>query len=220
MTVTLYSAPVSPYGNIAEVALRMLGIEYKYVPTSPHGKEPDFQRASPLGRLPAVDDNGFTISDSDAVATYFDWKVNNNGPQSLYGGDPETRSKVIFISKYAQTDGRIISVGVMGLMLRGITDKPTVDKAIAKAQAVLKVLDRLVQDNGHFVGSTYTMADIAVFCQVLSFITGGGSIDAYPRLSAFYNKARETSVFKETHDRSLASMKKITAAMARKKNRL
>lgn len=217
MTVTLYSAPVSPYGNIAELALRMLGVDYEYAIMTPHSNKPEFQKASPLGRLPAANIDGTTISDSDAIATYFDWKVNNNGPKSIYGGDAETRAKIAFVTKYAQFDGRMISVGVMGLMLQGITDKATVGKAIEKSQPVLKNFDRFVQDNGYFVGSSYTMADIAVFCQVLSHLTGGGSIDAYPRLSAFYKKALETPLFKEFHERSFSVMKRIVASQARKK---
>lgn len=214
MPLTLYSAPVSPYGNVAEVALRLLEVEYKYVPTSPGAKNPAFRKVSPLARLPAADLDGFGMSDSDAIASYFDLKAGNK----LYGNDPETRAKTVFVVKYAQQEGRAISVGVLSLVLKGSTDEELVKKRVAQAQGVLANLDSWVQDSGHFVGSENTMADVTVFCHLLAHITAGHSFEKYAGLTAFYNKMLQHPVFKQTHERSLAAIVQIKEYVAKKRS--
>ena len=72
------------YGIAASRAIRNLwmaeelGIAYEHVPIhyrddpdGPHGKNnPDFRRANPLGRVPAIDDDGFVLSESMAINLY------------------------------------------------------------------------------------------------------------------------------------------------------
>ena len=70
---TLYGFPLSGHSHRAELALSLLGLEYRSVtvdlPAGAH-KLPDFLALNPFGQVPVLDDDGTIVADSNAILTY------------------------------------------------------------------------------------------------------------------------------------------------------
>lgn len=77
MTLKIYGIAASRTIRILWMA-EELGLAYEHVPIhyrvdpdGPLGKNnPEFRRANPMGRVPAIDDDGFTLSESMAINLY------------------------------------------------------------------------------------------------------------------------------------------------------
>ena len=71
--VTLFRTPKSGHCHRVELMLALLGLPYETVDldmTQGAHKAPGFLMISPLGQVPAIDDNGTRLSDSNAILVY------------------------------------------------------------------------------------------------------------------------------------------------------
>jgi len=66
----LYDLPISSYGCKTRILLRHKKILWQSVaPPGGYGS-PAYCQINPAGTIPALDDNGFALSDSEAIAEY------------------------------------------------------------------------------------------------------------------------------------------------------
>ena len=49
-------------------------IMFPIIPMGPDGADPDFVAASPMGKIPAMDDEGYRLGDSSAIIHYLEAK--------------------------------------------------------------------------------------------------------------------------------------------------
>src|SRR3546814_14340546 len=62
--------------------------------------DPGFRAASPLGKMPAMDDDGFLLADSSAIIQYVEAKY----PEpALIPADPQERGRVIWWEEFGDT---------------------------------------------------------------------------------------------------------------------
>lgn len=66
----LYDLPISSYGCKTRILLRHKNLRWQSVaPPGGYGSQA-YCQINPAGTIPAIDDNGFTLSDSEAIAEY------------------------------------------------------------------------------------------------------------------------------------------------------
>ena len=59
--IKIYGVPLSPFVRKALLALEYCELEYENEPTFPGDQSPEFRAISPLGKIPVLDHDGFTI---------------------------------------------------------------------------------------------------------------------------------------------------------------
>lgn len=190
MTAQLFGVPVSPYVLIARAGLEILGVDYELVFVPPHGDNPDFVKASPNGKIPAVTDGDFSIDDSTAIVAYFDVKLHAVDGKSIFGGTPQARARIVKLEKYLQIDGfDIANRFLRHIRLNGNPDE--FPQILADASKVLDYLETEIQENGYFVGSSYSAADTALFARLVTYHIAGQKLDEskYPKLVNAYRQA-------------------------------
>lgn len=203
MVYKLYGSPMSPYFLVAAISIKLVGGDYEQIPVLPHNDDPEFVKASPLGKIPALVDGDFSIADSTAIAVYVDAVASASGSSSLFGSDPATKARIAFFEKFAQSDGTTISSKLVGIMFRTPDDTEALTEAKKEALKTIEFLEKHVQDNGHFVGSTYTAADVAIYSHLTAYqLFEVLDADKFPKLSDFYKKANELPAFSEPADAS------------------
>ena len=70
---------------VDHIALNWIGKPFEYIPVSREGlKIPPFINISPLGAVPAIDDDGFTLTQNIAILEYL---AEKNPEAKLFGGD-------------------------------------------------------------------------------------------------------------------------------------
>ncbi|NOT57316.1 MAG: glutathione S-transferase family protein, partial [Deltaproteobacteria bacterium] len=79
--VTVHGANISPFVRKVRVLLAEKNIAYTLQPVNPFTAGPEYRKLSPLGRIPAFQDDQTTLADSSVICAY----VERTNPQpALY----------------------------------------------------------------------------------------------------------------------------------------
>ncbi len=98
--VTLIGSPVSPYVRKVLAACAVKGIAVELDPISPMMGNDDFERLSPLRRVPVWLEGDLTLCDSSIIVQYIE--ETRPGP-SLWPADPVQRARARWIEEFADT---------------------------------------------------------------------------------------------------------------------
>ena len=95
--LTLYDLPISSYGCKTRILLRHKNLSWRRV-TPPDGYgSAAYCRIVPAGTIPALDDNGFIICDSEAIAEY----INEIQPDpAMLPAEPRARATARALSRF------------------------------------------------------------------------------------------------------------------------
>lgn len=98
--VTLIGSPVSPYVRKVLAACAIKGVEVELDPISPMYGNDDFDRISPLRRVPVWIEGDLVLCDSSVIVQYIE--ETRPGP-SLWPADPAQRAKARWLEEFADT---------------------------------------------------------------------------------------------------------------------
>jgi glutathione S-transferase len=192
----VFGALLSPYVRKVCLVAEEKGIDYELVLSSPHGTHPDFIAASPFGKIPAIKDGDYSLSDSSAIVAYLDAK---HTEVPLLPNDPCALGKSMLFDEYADTI--LAASGTKVLFNRLVAPKllklPYDEARAAEGEAELPTiydyLESVAPENGWLVGESFTLGDISV-ASVLRSVSAVGvepKAERYPRINAWYARVRE-----------------------------
>jgi glutathione S-transferase len=189
----VYGFPLSPFVRKVLVVAQEKGVDTQVVPTNPMQPDDEFVGASPYRKIPAIDDDGFRLADSSAIAHYLEAKH----PQpALLPADPQARAKAVWFDEVADT----IVMAAGGPMLFNRFVKPRVlgqecDEAVAASsiealEGRLGYLESVAGDG--WLDGAFSLGDISVASVLKSLTYGGWELDRgkYPRLAAWFERVQ------------------------------
>lgn len=187
----IYGSVVSPFVRKLLGCLGEKGVEFELKGVGIGDPDPGFRAASPLGKMPAMDDEGYLLADSSAIIHYLEAKY----PEpALIPADPQARGRVIWWEEFGDTElaacsGRIFfNRIVLPKFLGRDGDLAAADRA--EAEELPKLLDYLesaLPASGFLVGDRLTLADLAVVSPLMNFRHCGARVDAarHPKIAAW-----------------------------------
>ena len=146
-------------------------------------RQPEFLRASPLGKMPALVDGDFCIADSTAIIAYLEVKY----PQPpMYPSDAQGRARAVWFEEFADT---VMSAAVFKVFFNRIVgprffNMPCNEDVVRESEqkdlpVILNYLESVVPDPGQFlVGPRVGVADISVASMVLNYQHAEVDMDA------------------------------------------
>lgn len=186
----VYGTGYSPYVRKVLVSLAEKGVAYEHRPNMFHDPDPAFQAASPIGKIPAIDDDGFLLADSTAIQFYLERR---HPTPSLIPGDAQGLGRALWFEKFGDTElfGKLVVPFVERVMKPTMMGKPTDEAAVAKAlnEDLPPLFDYLESeiDGAFLVGDAFSIADIAIATGFYNFGLAKAEIDAarWPKLAAY-----------------------------------
>ncbi len=206
----LYGISASPYVKKVEVILKEKNIPFTQIKTPPamilkmknQTIPTDFKEASPLGKIPALREGNWTISDSAIIAQYLE---KTHPIPALYPSDPKALARALWFEKYG--DETLASVIHKKIYTERIV-KPKVldipgDEAIAKKAfdeelpPMLDYLEKELDKNKWIAGDEFTVADIAIVTHFIDLKAAGETISKarWPKLSNYIDRVSERKSF-------------------------
>lgn len=196
----VYGTSVSPYVRKVLVALNEKGVTFEHKPVPFHAEDPGFQAASPRGKIPALDDDGFLLADSSAIVHYIEAKH----PQpALIPTGAKDLGRAVWFDEYG--DVELFPTLIVPFVERFL--KPRLMNTAgdeAKAQASIDkdfppLFDYLEgQITGDYlVGNAFSIADISVATSFHNLRLIKFEVDAsrWPKLAAYVAKTLERPSF-------------------------
>jgi len=192
--IRIIGSYVSPYVRKVLACLNLKGLEYEIDPITPFFGNDEFQRLSPLRRIPVLIDGDFHASDSSVICAYLEEAYPG---RPLLPADPKDRARARWLEEFADT--RLGDLFIWSLFYQRIVrpavwgetcDEKRVDKALSEdIPAALDYLESELPDEGFLFGDI-GMADIAI----ASFFRNGTYADfetdaeRWPRTAGFVER--------------------------------
>ena len=173
-----------------------LGLEFEHQPGMSPGTGPTsaLLAVNPMGQAPAIDDDGFALSESMAINLYLAKKHGKLAPANL-----ADEAQTLRWSFWAMTavEGTLLDVLLKGRGLMGHEKDPAAANAgIETLQRPLRVLNAALADCSYLVGNAFSVADLNV-ASVLSWTQPAGvDLREFPNVAGWLQRClgREAAV--------------------------
>lgn len=148
---------------------------------------PDYRAMNPNGRIPTIEDEGFTLWESHAILRYL---ANKWGSEPFYPSAPRARARV---DQWLDWQGAHQAQAVRDLVKMTIKAKDAPDPArLATAQAeatlLFGILDRVLEKSEFIAADDFTIADIPLAVGYRRWSTLPISCPSLPALEAWFSR--------------------------------
>jgi glutathione S-transferase len=203
--LTIYGSDLSGPAIKVRLTASLLGLNYKWHPVNlregEHKKE-WFLKINPVGKIPAIDDDGFQLFESNAICRYLCDK--NNSP--LYPKDVKKRAVIDQWIDYASFH---IGANFMPIVynrlfapLRGV---PVNEKAITDGLEFLKqyfpLIEKQLTQHKYIVSQEISLSDIVLLALLEPTELAKIDLSEYPKLMTWRTDLKKqtfyTSCYKE-----------------------
>jgi glutathione S-transferase len=185
---------VSPYVRKVLACMNLKGLTYEVDPITPFYGNDEFERLSPLRRIPVFVDDDFHISDSSVICAYLDETYLGH---RLFPDGAKDRACARWFEEYADT--RLGDVFIWSLFYQKVVhpivwgepgDQARIEKSLSEdIPAALDYLERVLPADG-FLFRDIGVADISVASFFRNGAYAGFDTDAgrWPRTAAFVER--------------------------------
>jgi glutathione S-transferase len=194
---------VSPYVRKVIACILLKGLDYEIDPITPFYGGDEFERLSPLRRIPVLIDGDLVLCDSTVICAYLDERYPGNPllPERI-----EDRARARWLEEYADT--RLGDIFIWGLFYPKIVhpivwgepgDTARIEKTLNEdAPAALDYLEMQLPTQGWIFGA-FGLADIAIasFFRNAEYADFKVDRDRWPRTAAFIARVFHYPVFAE-----------------------
>jgi len=169
-----------------------LGLDYEHVPIeigAAGARKPEYLAVNPNGRLPAIEDDGFVLWESQAITLYL---AKKHSPGRLYPATIEGEAKAWQWSLWAANEvERAVNIWSLHAVRLPPEDRDAQKRADALAvlAAPFRVLDGALGDSPYLLGSEFTVADLNV--AAVSSRAMGMDLAATPRLADWIKRCHD-----------------------------
>jgi glutathione S-transferase len=192
--LTIIGSFVSPYVRKVLACMNLKGLDYQVDPITPFFGNDEYQRLSPLRRIPVLIDGDFAISDSSVICAYLDDAYPD---RPLVPAEPRDRARARWFEEFADT--RLGDVFIWGFFYQKIVhplvwgepgDQARIEKSVSQEiPATLDYLESELPEDG-FLFDGIGLADIALASFFQNAFYAGFCIDEerWPRTGAFVSR--------------------------------
>jgi glutathione S-transferase len=185
-----------------------LGIPFKLVPvmqlyrltpeaakTTLHTKSPEFLKVNPNGHIPAVDDDGLVLSESQAINLYLAKK--HGGPLAPANATEDAQMTMWALWAAIEVEPHAIQILYHRVGNKPEDRDPKIAAASSEAlRAPFAVLDKQLAASGYIVGGRFTVADINT-AEIVRYASPAPELfEAAPRVKVWLAACQARPAFK------------------------
>ncbi|KAI6039590.1 glutathione S-transferase-like protein [Pisolithus marmoratus] len=217
MTLTLHGAPYSTCTRLVALICKE-----KQIPFNIHAvdlakgehKAPGFVAVQPFGQIPYIDDDGFVLYESRAIARYLIRKYPNQGTPGLIPTDPKEEALFEQAASIEAFNFNPFAAGIayekVFKLRRGLqTNEQVLEERLTMLKAKLDAYEVILGKQKYLAGNNVTLADLShlPYGTLLSNAGYSKFIAVYPRvmvmefnLSRWWNDLTNRPAWKEVQN--------------------
>ena len=191
----IHGSRPSPFVRKVIVFAAEKGIEVE-VQAAGFGRGGDgYLNGSPFGKIPALEDGDFLLSDSTAIITYMD--ALRPGTEMI-PAEPKARARTIWYEEFGDTVAQPVGAKIffnraVAKRLKREPDLVAADKAEAEElPGLYAYLEGVLPDSGWLVEDRFTLADLAAGCPLINIGYVSDRLDAarWPKVAAWLDAVK------------------------------
>lgn len=191
--IQLYRHILSGHSHRAELFLSLLGLSFERIDIDLAAgvhKHPEFLKINPFGQVPAIDDGGLVISDSNAILVYL---ATQYADSSWLPRDPEGAAAV---QRWLSVAAGQIAYGPAAARLVTVFGaKLDCDRAKTITHNLFKLMEAHLENQQFLVGDRPTIADVANYSYIAHAPEGDVSLQPYPNIRAWLTRIEQLPGF-------------------------
>lgn len=170
----------SPWVFSAFVALREKGLEFQEIALDlgrGDARDPAYRARTLTGRVPALDHDGFVLSESSAIVEYLEERFPPPAHAPLLPADLQTRARARQILSWLRTDfGPVREERPTTTMFFERTTAPLGEAARASLEKLLAGCERLVPQAGGALFGAWSIADAELSFMLHRLLLNGDAV--------------------------------------------
>ncbi|MES2153444.1 MAG: glutathione S-transferase [Pseudomonadota bacterium] len=181
--IKLYTFSLSGHAHRVRLMLSLLELPTELIEVNlakGEQKQAEFLAMNPFGQVPVMDDNGVVVADSNAILVYL---------ARTYGGEawlPGDAAGMAAVQRWLSVAAGPIAYGPALARAIVLFGSPySAAESIARAHAVLKVIQGELAQRDWLVGQHVTIADVAAYTYIAHAPEGNVSLADYPAVRAW-----------------------------------
>lgn len=182
--IKLYRNPKSGHCHRVELMLAFLGLPYETIDLDMANgahKAPEFLKISPFGLVPAIDDGGFTLADSNAILVYL---VQTYAKGSHWM--PERPKDAAEIQRWLTVAADNVYAGPCAARLvKVFGTSHDYAAAVTKAHNLFNVMEGHLAMRDWLATDRITIADVTGYTYIAHAPEGGVDLSPYPNVRAW-----------------------------------
>lgn len=210
----LYTHIISPAGRAAELTIKALNLDVEIREMNVFKREhwnDEYKKLNPVQTIPTLDDNGFTLWDSHAIAIYL---VRRYGADSgLYSEDFQQQARI--------NAALFFESSILFARLRFCTDNLTVlgksaipEENLQRALEGLQRFENLLQAD-YVAGDHLTIADLSCVSSVTTLhLMLKPTRDQFPKTFAWIDRVAKQPYYEEVMGRGLKAAGELMQMLA------
>ncbi|EHK66542.1 glutathione S-transferase family protein [Achromobacter arsenitoxydans] len=178
-----YRYALSGHAHRVELMLSLLEVPHESIDVDLRRREqklPEFLALNAFGQVPVIDDNGAVVADSTAILVYL---------AKRYGGEawlPQDPVGAAAVQRWLSVASGPLAAGPASARLVTLFGAPLdADATLARAHALLGVMEGELGRRRFLAGDAPTIADVACYAYVAHAPEGNVSLAEYPRIRAW-----------------------------------
>jgi glutathione S-transferase len=199
----IYGIDVSPPVNAVRMCANALGLEYEYIQVNiPEGehKSEKYLALNPVGKVPAIDDDGFTVFESAAIMKYLCRKNDANYyPQDLFRQAIVDQWLSFVCVHIYMALARVLFNKVIGPLIGAPVDEQSLKTGYEFLARFLPVIEGQLKKTKYLAGDELTIADFALLANVDPAEVIELDLSQYPKLNAWRENLRSQDFYQKVH---------------------
>ncbi|MEP3676053.1 glutathione S-transferase [Sulfitobacter sp.] len=182
--IKLYRNPKSGHCHRVELMLALLGLPYEIIDLDMANgahKAPEFLKISPFGLVPAIDDNGYAMADSNAILVYL--------VQTYAKGSdwmPAEAKDAAEVQRWLTVAADNIYAGPCAARLvKVFGTSHDHAAAVSKAHDLFAMMETHLEGRTWLATDTATIADVAGYSYIAHAPEGGVDLAPYPNVRSW-----------------------------------
>ena len=213
----IYGADLSTPANKVRMTANFLNIPYEYIQIKiregEHRTE-KFLSVNPVGKIPAIDDDGFTLFESGAICRYLAGKAGN---EEFYPGDLKARAVVDawtdFSAMHIQMAmNRVVFNTVFYKFAKIEIDERSLADGKKFLNRFLPAVDKRLSESENLAGGNVTLADVTLINALDPAEVSGVRLEDYGHIVKWRNKTKENAWYTGCHAEYGLPIKKMMEA--------
>lgn len=175
-------------------------------------RSPEFKMVNPLGKVPAIDDDGFKLFESHTILRYLARK--HNVPAHWYPTDPKAMALVDryldWHHSYLRNGSSTTVFNTLFAPRMGITKNVNLEDSRKLMMFSLTFIDQFYLGKNKFIaGDQISIADLSAVCEVSQVLLLGVDLSVYKNLSAWFQKIMAMPEVEKVHQVFFKVLKKL-----------
>ena len=199
----IYGANLSSPANKIRMAANVLDLDYEYIQINireGENRTKEYLALHPAGKVPAIDDDGFVLFESDAIIKY----LATSEASSLYPDDIKQRAIIDqwidFVSIHVSgAMGRVVFNRVFSSFAKVPVDERSLNDGIKFLGRFLPVIDQQLSQTKYLAGNQFSLADISLLATIDPAEVAGIDLPPYANIVKWRNELKTKDFYTKCH---------------------